>query len=344
MASYVKFKFFFLGAIIAAVLLLPGEFARGSEPVVLEVKEPVSVSPSKSFAVVLQGAWGKEAGQFGKVDEASRPGPMDFAVVGDELFVLDSVNSRVQVFTLDGGFRKAIPIATATADFMAVDDQGNITVLDAFVKRECKTFQGDGTLKKLTKIPAELKLPSAIFVAGDSIWVEERHSQVFEISDSPEKNGSSGKITKRISGRPVVRAGKSTGEFSTVHARRNGQREVILRVSDDLNKEKLTSLRFPRVIGSVVGLDTDVKGRCYLTAACLTDEKNNSWNTDLVTAVFSPEGEIVKTVCMPNNYITDHYRKVFVTPAGDIYQMQTDSAGVRFIRWESGNAAGRGEK
>ena len=66
---------------------------------------------------------------------------MDFAVVGDELFVLDSVNSRVQVFTLDGGFLKVIPIETATADFMAVDDRGNITVLDAFVKRQCKTFK-----------------------------------------------------------------------------------------------------------------------------------------------------------------------------------------------------------
>ena len=73
MASYVKFKFLFLGVILAAALLLPGEIVRGSEPAVLEVKEPVSTSPSKLFTVVLQGAWGKEEGQFGKVDEASRP-------------------------------------------------------------------------------------------------------------------------------------------------------------------------------------------------------------------------------------------------------------------------------
>ena len=59
---------------------------------------------------------------------------------------------------------------------------------------------------------------------------------------------------------------------------------------------------------------------------------------------FLSDGEIVKTVRMPNSYITDHYRKVFVTAAGDIYQMQTDSAGVRFISWASGNAAERGDK
>ena len=150
-----------------------------------------------------------------------------------------------------------------------------------------QNLQGDGTLKKLTKIPAELELPSAVFVADDSIWVEERHSQVFEVSDSPEKNDSSGKITKRISGRPVVGADKSTGELSTVHARKNGQREVIVRVSNGTDKEKLTSLRFPRSIGSVVGLGTDVSGTCYLTAACLTDEKNSSWSTDLITVVIS---------------------------------------------------------
>ncbi len=345
MASHAKSR-----AVLSMVVFAVGLFGSqstvsGDEAIVRDVQGAKSLDYSSRSAVILQGVWGKNQGEFGKVDEASRPGPMDFAVVGDEIFVLDSVNARVQVFTLDGDFQREISIGTATADFLSVDNRGNVTVLDAFVKRECRSFGTEGSLKARIELPQELGLPSAIFTENGTVWVEERHNQVFEISTSSEENVSLGKLSRRISGRPFSCIEKTGGDTRTVHARKNGRREVIVRIDGDGGKQKLVSLRFPKSIVSVAGLDTDSGGRSYLTVTCLTDEKRSAWNTDLIMVVISPDGEIAGTINMPNNYVTDHYRKVFVTPAGEVYQMQTDATGVRFIRWtDSGAVAERGAK
>jgi hypothetical protein len=49
--------------------------------------------------------------------------------------------------------------------------------------------------------------------------------------------------------------------------------------------------------------------------------------------VLEPDGSIAGTVRMPNAYVTDHYRKLCVSPSGEITQMQTGADGVRFVRW-----------
>ena len=138
---------------------------------------PISAANATS-QVIVRGDWGSSGGQFGKVDEAARPGPTDFAVMGDALYVLDPVNARVQIFGLGGEFRSVIAIGTKTADFLCVDDAGRVTVLDAFVKREFKTFTPRGRLLTQAQLPNEIGLCSAIWSDGARIWIEERHNRV----------------------------------------------------------------------------------------------------------------------------------------------------------------------
>jgi hypothetical protein len=183
---------------------------------------PAAQAPAE---VILEAAWGPGPGQFGKVDEASRPGPMDFAVANDTLYVLDPVNGRVQVLELDGTSRQQIPLGTRTADFLCVDDSGNVTVLDAFVRREFQTFSASGHLLRSARLPASIGLPSAIFVDGERVWIEERHDRVYELQLAPDNGASPSDIIGTLPGRPLAR------HRGTVHARKRGTHDVVLRTA-----------------------------------------------------------------------------------------------------------------
>ena len=161
----------------AAMSVLP-PFVDRAPGEVLQVPPATEGAGMVPAEVMVRGPWGSDPGQFGKTDEASRPGPMDFAVTDDTLYVLDPVNARVQLFGLDGSFRREVPIGTRTADFMCVDAEGNVTVLDAFVRREFKTFSVSGKLLAHARLPASIGLASAIFSGAGRVWVEERHDPI----------------------------------------------------------------------------------------------------------------------------------------------------------------------
>ncbi len=302
--------------------LLPAALSAADVDVV-EVAEP---SAGAAGQVIVGGSWGTAPGTFGKVDEASRPGPMDFAVQGDSLHVLDPVNRRVQVFGLDGTLERVIDIGTATADFIAVGDDGRIAVLDAFNDRELRVFAPEGALLATARLPAALRLPSAVFVQEDQFLVEERHSRVHALRIESGRHGAAARLVGTQSGRPRAE------QAGTMHAAKRGAREVVLGQSEGDGAQQQHRVRFPRPIRSIVALESDGAGHTYLAAACwqAPDEHRVA---DLVVAKLTTAGEVAGTLTVPDQYVTDHYRKLLVTPEGDVVQMQTDEAGVRFVRW-----------
>ena len=310
--------------LIAPAMLLPAvPRAYGEIRQVPQATEQVGMS---RMEVIVRGPWGSAPGHFGKVDEASRPGPMDFAITQDALYVLDPVNTRVQVFDLDGDFRREIAIGTRTADFMCVDAGGNVAVLDAFARREFKMFSVSGELLVHAGVPASIGLPSAILADGDRIWIEERHNRVHEVSLEPGKRRAPAQIVTSLTGRPL---GRSHG---TLHARKEGADKVIIRTGTPQETGKSVTLRFPRRVTSIVTLESDDSGQIYVAAACPRDPGADQWKADIMLVVIGPDGRIAGAMCMPDAYVTDHYRKLGVSRSGDIIQMQTTEDQVRFVR------------
>ena len=313
--------------LLAAALSIVPPFADRAPGEVLRVPLAVERAGMVLAEVIVRGAWGSDAGQFGKVDDASRPGPMDFAVTNDTLYVLDPVNARVQVFDLDGNFRQEVPIGTRTADFMCVDDEGNIVVLDAFVRREFKTFSVSGQLLAHARLPASIGLASAIFADAGSVWIEERHNRVYEVSVARDKSGAPATVVGTRMGRPLGRGG------SAVRAEKDGTHNVVIQAdAAGIAGERIT-LQFPRRVSSIVALESDDSGQVYLAAACPRGSGGDQWKSEIVLAVIAPDGGIAGSLCMPDAYVTDHYRKLFVTRSGGVIQMQTTEDGVCFVRW-----------
>ncbi|MBU0639153.1 MAG: hypothetical protein KKB50_09840 [Planctomycetes bacterium] len=299
----------------------------GADADVLLVPETAEQRESTLSAVLVRGLWGAELGAFGKVDEASRPGPMDFAYCDRTLYVLDPVNARVQLFNLQENRRSQIDIGTRTADFLCVDQAGDVTVLDAFVQRQIKAFSKSGELLVQARIPASIGLPSAIFTDGQRLWLEERHNRVYELGLSAARPAAVARVAQSLRGRPL---GLGRG---TVHVRKDGTDQVALRTAAADAEATPVVVRFPRPVAAIVGLESDASGTVYVVAACVLDAAREQWQTNLVVAAVSPHGRLAGTWCLPDQYVTDHYRKVCVTRGGYIIQMQTDEQEVRFVRW-----------
>jgi hypothetical protein len=315
----------------AAVLaLLP---AAHGQTDVRQLQIP-DVTGGASAEVIVRGRWGSAHGQFGKADDASRSGPMDFAATAETLYVLDPVNARVQLFDLDGTFRESIDISTRTADFMCVDADGNITVLDAFTRRELKTFSASGELLQQVRLPGSIGLCSAVFAEQGRVMIEERHSRVHELAALSQAPGAPARIAGTLPGRPC------RASADCVHVRLDGIRAVNLRRAAEGQTDTNCRLEFPRRVAAITTLETDNAGRTYVAAACQRPGAGE-WETDILLAVLDATGDLVGVARLPNSYATDHYRKICVSPGGDIIQMQTTSREVRFVRWTLGAAAAR---
>jgi len=294
---------------------------------VVQVPLEPACAASVETGVIVRGPWGSGPGQFGKVDEASRPGPMDFAVTDKGLYVLDPVNTRVQLFGWDGGFKQAIPIGTKTADFLAVDERGQVVVLDAFVQRDLRIFSPAGELVAQKRLPGSIGLPSTVLTEDGRIYIEERHNLVYEVSVTGERSGAPAQVVGSLAGRP------RPGRHAAVHVTKEGTHAVVIRTARDAAAAQPVTLQFPRPISAVVGVEFDENGRIYVAATSPRDPGRDAWKADVLLTVLGPDGLLVGALCLPDAYITDHYRKLGVSRTGDIIQMQTTADGVRFVRW-----------
>ena len=120
----------------------------------------------------------------------------------------------------------------------------------------------------------------------------------------------------------------------TLHARKLGAHEVIITRTNGSDPPTASRLRFPRPVRSIVALESGPQDAAYLAAACLRHPPTKGLlPADIVVTALAPDGGLLGVLTIPDQYATDHYRKILITPEGDVLQMQTSESGVRFIRW-----------
>ena len=133
--------------------------------------------------------------KLGSRGGGDRPGefrlPSQVVVFGNELFVLDAGNTRIQVFDTGGHFLRAFNLGYADRRTgLAVDNQGNIYVSDSALN-QIQVFGHEGqtlyTFDPSTIKGANFSHPSAMWVdAGRSIYVVDSQSNrvgLFQIND-----------------------------------------------------------------------------------------------------------------------------------------------------------------
>jgi DNA-binding beta-propeller fold protein YncE len=144
--------------------------------------------------VIVMDDRGRVIGTFGKRGGGDRPGefrlPSQTVVRGNELFVLDAGNTRIQILDTAGHFRRLINLAYADhRSGLAIDKQGNIYVSNPNLD-QIQVFSRDGrrlyAFDPSTIKGANFSHPSGMWVhAGSCLYVVDSQSNrvgLFQIS------------------------------------------------------------------------------------------------------------------------------------------------------------------
>jgi DNA-binding beta-propeller fold protein YncE len=147
--------------------------------------------------VVILDQRGKVLGHIGKRGGGKGQGefknPVQVAVAGDEVIVLDAGNSRFQVFDLKGRFRRETPTVDADArSGLAVDESGNVYVTDGTIGQIEVFGPGGHPLYRFGQTGQE----AGQFNGPEGLWIE---AGCLYVADSGNKrvqefriNGQSG--------------------------------------------------------------------------------------------------------------------------------------------------------
>jgi DNA-binding beta-propeller fold protein YncE len=163
----------------------------------------IYVSDRLRHMIFVMDARGKLVRRLGNRGGGDRPGEFRFpgqvVVAGNELFVLDSGNARIQVLDTAGHFLRAISLGdTDPRSGLAVDHGGNVYVSDPYLT-QIQVFGHDGQMLyrlDLGKFPGGIKgtnfsNPSALWIdAGDCLYVVDSQTNrvgVFQIKRDEEK-------------------------------------------------------------------------------------------------------------------------------------------------------------
>ena len=84
-------------------------------------------------------------------------------------------------------------------------------------------------------------------------------------------------------------------------------------------------------MGSLIFLGVDGNGNVYLRAETFAP----SWKVRQTVRKYAPDGTLAAEFELPTDGFTYLYRNLRVHQNGDIYQLFTDSEGVRVLRWHA---------
>ncbi len=155
---------------------------------------PAAQEPGYTFVK----AWGERGDGVGQFRD-----PTGIAVAGDEVFVADSRNARIQVFDLDGNFKRAFAQAGELGRPMNLAVHGGELYVADYFKDRIQIFGLDGLARRSIgtagRGPGQFNAPGGVAVAGDgSIYVADFYNhrvQQLNRDGSPVRQwGTSGQV------------------------------------------------------------------------------------------------------------------------------------------------------
>jgi hypothetical protein len=101
----------------------------------------------------------------------------------------------------------------------------------------------------------------------------------------------------------------------------------------DAQGQKLSEVRVTTgdILGSLIFLGVDGQGNVYLRAETFAPR----WKVRQIVQKYTPDGALAVEFELPTDGFTYLYRNLRVHHNGDIYQLFTDSEGVRVLRWRA---------
>ncbi|MDI6697311.1 MAG: hypothetical protein QME85_00020 [Candidatus Saccharicenans sp.] len=294
---------FFIAQLIFINYLLSGQQAGGENVQVNEVVRARIGSGAEDLGVVTP-------------QEANPEGPMSFAVShAGEIYVLDQLNSRIQVFK-DGRWLRSIPIPGETYCDLEIMSDGRIALLDNLIRQEVIMINSRGQAEeKISLRRPEIAEPAAvtgIYCRSEGLWPglwAEAENRFILLTGLDGKPAAEVKVLPGLltpSGRRLLKIEMA------------GEKQVRLFCSEeDFQTWRSYDISFGLPVGIIYGPWKDRAGNLYLAANIfdVQDEDNEM-------VVLDPSGQERNRIKMAlSSGIHEVLKPVLVTPDGLIYQM-----------------------
>jgi hypothetical protein len=288
--------------------------------------------------IVVRGTWGDGAGQFGKDDEATRPGPMSLAVdAAGAIHLLDQVNARVQRFSRHGSAMVSLAGISETTEDIALSGGAVWTLVFEPGPTPGYSVKRLGARGPMQTVPLgrDKELATGLFITGPAsapdIWVEQRQDTQLRVV----KEGRA--LTPRQQQDHMLGRPNRGAAGQRVAARLTGSHKaLIMTVDPEAGANPLFEVVTPMPLVAIQELLTDASGTIYVGLFLVTEGPAPDFKWEQVRKVvvaFKP-GVGHKVVEMAALFATTVFRPVAVGQDGALYQLHTSEEGVFVRRWE----------
>jgi hypothetical protein len=306
------------------------------------IKELIEKQKSE---VVFKTAWGSGETELNHLipQEASPEGPMSFVIDSSgNIFVLDQINKRVQVYDKTGKHIKTIPIPAVTFTDIAIGASGNLFLLDQYVYEMVVLIDDKGNiLKKINligKFITETGSISEIYSREDGLWVTNGNSMVWlcDASGEPYKDRQIAPGRFSQDDKSLLKT-KVIGEI-TATVSRNKLTKSSTGTYNISGKDTYT-IYFDIPILFIRMVDTDKNGNIYLVVELWEKSIDEGppysiENSHEIVVVLDSNGREKKRIYMPvTSEAEDVNRSHHVTPDGSIYQLVIEEEGATMWRY-----------
>lgn len=282
---------------------------------------------------LLSAPWGSGPGQFGLIREAEGVGPQSLSLDSDgNIYIVDLVNRRVQVFTPRGAFLRETACGILAHD-ICLDQEGALYLLAPY-HGLVEKFDPGGQLLDRWPVSPEIWLIDGMRIANGQVFLRTAMQTEYSITGAkgalaPEAQLSS--LQQGFGGVDPARRyqtqwkGEHRGSLSYLNE--NGQQVLDVDVATR------------EILGSLVFLGTDGEGNVYLRAEILEPEDSGRQNI----YKFDPQGSMLAEFTISSSDYTFIYRSLYLDQNGDLYQLLTEADGVRVLRWSGASGPGEGQ-
>ena len=298
---------------------------------------PNDVAPAthaRSFAVdvLAVASWGDGPSDLGRTraPESNPEAPMSLvANAAGEVFVLDQVNARVQVFDAKGKITRSIPIPTHTAQDLALDPRGGIALLDRLVDKAVVFVDATGKETKRVAIVGdgiqEGGAATGLFATNDGFWIEVEHRSMVRVAlpnGDPDLARTTIEGRRTIDGGPLLQAARDPSGFAVVSS--SGQTPFLVRVP------------FAEPVVQLEALESDAKGGVYLAAHLGIEQPIAPYTlidqTVVVVALDAAGSELGRIEFPAPDAEDEQLRPIAIGPDGAVYHLHAGATAATLRR------------
>lgn len=255
---------------------------------------------------VIRAGWGSALGQLGHSlqSEGNPEGPMSFVRSGDELLVLDQVNSRVVRYDKSGRPAGTFAATHTTQDINVAKD-GSVVMLDRLVDKRVRIVDRSGKAVGELPLPADLKetgLITGVFTDDKNVYVEKSHGALIGLGT--------------LGGQPLAEKTILTGRPSKsgnllVSAALVANRLTVNAFDRSANKLRYTRVIPFKTVREVLLVDTDAKDVVYVGAS--EEEKIN------IACLEPGDGHVIGRITLEMSMVPEEtFRQYSVSDDGTI--------------------------